>query len=371
MARADGAVTFGPNRKAMISTAPEIDINKVEKSRLAETDLDNLKFGRVFTDHMFVMDYADGAWVRPQIVPYADLELSPATLVLHYAQTIFEGMKAYRTEGGEVALFRPGANIARMNRSAHRMCMPALPEAVFLEGLKELVRLDAAWLPKGDDAALYIRPFMFASDEYIGVKPSEGYRFMIFMSPVRAYYQEPLRVYLEMKYSRAFPGGTGEVKCGGNYAGGLFPTKLRQNEGYHQQIWTDAMEHKYIEESGTMNVFFIIDGVLVTPSLDGTILPGITRDSILKLAREMNMPTQERKVTVEEVVAGLKNGKVTAAFGAGTAATIAPISVIGHDGTDHKLPELAADSPVKVLGKKLDDIRRGRVADTHGWVVPA
>lgn len=355
---------------AMISTATEMNIQPVKRSRLPETDLANLKFGRVFTDHMFVMDYADGAWQRPQIMPYKDLELSPATLVLHYAQTIFEGMKAYSDGQGGVNLFRPQANIDRMNRSAKRMCMPEVPADMFMEGLKELVRMDTAWLPKGDDAALYIRPFMFASDEYIGVKPSEGYRFMIFICPVRGYYQEPLRVYLEMNYSRAFPGGTGEVKCGGNYAGGLFPTKLRQDEGYHQQLWTDAMEHKYIEESGTMNVFFIIDGVLTTPSLDGTILPGITRDSILTLARARGLPTEERKITVDEVVEGLRNGKVTAAFGAGTAATIAPIRVVGYQGEDLQLPELGEDSEVHLIGTLLDDIRCGRTVDTHGWVVP-
>ncbi len=361
--------TFGTNRMAMISTATEIDIQRVKQSRLPETDLANPKFGRVFTDHMLVWDFADGTWQRPRIMPFQDLELSPATLVLHYAQTIFEGMKAYRSQQGDVSLFRPQANIARMNRSAKRMCMPALPEDAFLHGLKELVRMDGGWLPSGEDGSLYIRPFMFASDEYIGVKPSEGYRFMIFISPVRAYYQEPLRVKLELEYSRAFPGGTGEVKCGGNYAGGLYPSKMGQDEGYHQQLWTDAMEHKYIEESGTMNVFFIIDGVLTTPSLDGTILPGITRDSILTIAKDKGMPVAERKVTVDEVVAGLRNGKVSAAFGAGTAATIAPIKVIAYKGEDLELPDLGADSEVHRLGRMLDDIRKGRTPDKYGWVV--
>lgn len=353
----------------MIRTASAIDIQRVKRSRLPETDLEHLKFGRVFTDHMFVMDYADGAWQQPKIMPYGDLELSPATLVLHYAQTIFEGMKAYRDDLGRVNLFRPQANIARMARSAQRMCMPPVPEDTFLEGLKELVRMDAAWLPQGPDAALYIRPFLFASDEYIGVKPSEGYRFMIFICPVRGYYQEPLRVKLELEYSRAFPGGTGEVKCGGNYAGGLYPSKMGQDIGYHQNLWTDAMEHKYIEESGTMNVFFIIDGVLTTPSLDGTILAGITRDSILTLAREKGLKTAERKITVDEVVSGIRNGRVSAAFGAGTAATIAPIKVVGYKGEDLQLPDLGADSEVNLIGKMLDDIRRGHKPDTHGWVV--
>lgn len=354
----------------MITTEPRIDIQRIPRSRLQETDLQHLKFGRVFTDHMFVMDHVDGAWQRPVIRPFGDEEFSPASLVLHYAQTIFEGMKAYRNDQGEVALFRPQANIARMNRSAERMCMPKIPEDVFLDGLKELVKLDQAWVPDGPDGALYIRPFMYASDEYVGVKPSEGYRFVIFVCPVRGYYQEPLRVYLEMNYSRAFPGGTGDIKCGGNYAGALYPTKLRQDQGYHQQVWTDAMTHTYIEESGTMNVFFLIDGVLTTPSLDGTILAGITRDSILTLAREKGIPVAERKVSVQEVVTGLHNGKVTAAFGAGTAATIAPIRVFGHAGTDHSLPDLGADGPVNVIGQLLDDIRRGRVKDHRGWVVP-
>jgi branched-chain amino acid aminotransferase len=355
----------------MITTEPKIDIRPIERSRLPETDLANLKFGRVFTDHMFVMDHVDGAWQRPQIVPFGDQEMSPASLVLHYAQTIFEGMKAYRNEQGEVALFRPQANIARMNRSAKRMCMPLVPADLFLEGLKELVRMDAGWVPEGNDGALYIRPFMYAADEYIGVKPSDGYRFVIFICPVRAYYQEPLKVRIELEYSRAFPGGTGEVKCGGNYAGGLYPSKLGQNVGYHQLLWTDAMEHKYIEESGTMNIFFILDGVLTTPSLDGTILPGITRDSILKIAREKGLPVEERKVTVEEVVSGARNGRLTAAFGAGTAATIAPIAVIGYNGEDLQLPAVDKDSEVMKIGVMLDDIRRGRVADTYSWVVKA
>lgn len=364
-------VTFGAYSFMMIRTAPRIHVNPVEHSRLAGTDLEHLKFGRVFTDHMFVMDFEDGAWQDPRIVPYGDMEMSPATLVFHYAQTIFEGMKAYRSGNGKVLLFRPQANIARMNRSAKRLCMPHIPEDVFLEGLKELVRLDAAWLPTGDDGSLYIRPFMYASDEYVGVKPSNGYRFLVFACPVRAYYQEPLRVRIELEYSRAFPGGTGEVKCGGNYAGGLYPSKLGQDVGYHQNLWTDGMEHKYIEESGTMNVFFLIDGKLVTPSLDGTILPGITRDSILTIARDMGIPAEERKVEVEEVVEGLRNGRVEAAFGAGTAATIAPIEVIGHKGEDLRLPPMTAGNVVERIGAVLHAIRCGRAEDKWDWVVRA
>lgn len=353
----------------MITTASKIDIRPIAQSRLPDTDLVNLKFGKVFSDHMFAMDYSNGQWQRPTIMSYVDQELAPATLVLHYGQTIFEGMKAYRQKNGEVVLFRPQANISRMNRSAKRMCMPEIPEGIFLDGLKELVRMDAGWIPDGKDAALYIRPFMIATDEYIGVRPSDTYRFLIFICPVRNYYADPLKVKIELEYSRAFPGGTGEAKCGGNYAGGLYPTSLAQAAGYHQLLWTDGIEHKYIEESGTMNVFFIIDGVLTTPELDGTILPGITRDSILRLAKDEGYEVSERKVSVEEVVAGVRNGKLTAAFGAGTAATIAPISIIGHHGEDLNLPPIDEQAKVIRIGALLDDIRRGVAADKHDWMV--
>jgi branched-chain amino acid aminotransferase len=354
----------------MITTGQKIAIQRTDHSRLAETDLEHIKFGRVFSDHMFVMDYADGKWHEPRIVPFGDMRMSPAALVLHYSQTIFEGLKAYRAADGAVTLFRPQANIARMNRSTERMCMPLIPEDLFMEALIELVKLDRNWIPEGDGAALYIRPFMFASDEYIGVRPSDGYRFMIITGPVRGYYSEPVRVKIETHYSRAFPGGTGEAKCGGNYAGGLYPAKLGAEQGFHQLLWTDGISHKYIEESGTMNVFFNIDGTLITPALDGTILRGVTRDSIIQIAKDEGIPVEERQVTVEEVVNAAANGTLLSAFGAGTAATIAHIASISYEGKVFDLPAVGERVYAARIGKILDGIRRGQIADKYGWVVP-
>ncbi len=353
----------------MITTGQKIAIHRTAASRLPGTDLAHVKFGRVFTDHMFVMDFRDGRWQEARITPFADLSMSPAALVLHYGQTIFEGLKAYRTPGG-VCLFRAQANIARMNRSAHRMCMPQLPEDLFLEAMRELVRMDQGWLPEGEDAALYLRPVMFATDEYIGVKPSDGYRFIIFLCPVRGYYNEPVRVKIETEYGRAFPGGTGEAKCGGNYAGALYPAKLGQDQGYHQLIWTDGLTHQYIEESGTMNVFFNIEGTLITPALDGTILHGITRDSILRIARDEGIRVEERRVSVEEVVSAARNGRLRSAFGAGTAATIANIASIAYGDEEFELPEVAVRKLANLVGRRLDAIRRGVERDPYGWMVP-
>ena len=354
----------------MISTGQKIATQVTDRSRLVDTDLENIKFGRVFSDHMFVMDFLDGEWKEPVIKPFADMRISPAALVLHYSQTIFEGLKAYRTEDGAVHLFRPQANIARMNRSAERMCMPTIPEDLFLDALVQLVKLDMGWIPKGPDAALYIRPFMFASDEYIGVRPSDGYRFIIFTCPVRAYYAEPVRVKVETHYSRAFPGGTGEAKCGGNYAGGLYPAKKGAEEGFHQLIWTDGLSHKFIEESGTMNVFFNIDGNLITPALDGSILRGVTRDSIIRIANDQGIKVEERQVSVEEIHLAARNGRLRSAFGAGTAATIAQIASITFGDEEFSLPSVDERLLTNSIGETLDGIRRGRVADPYGWLVP-
>ncbi len=353
----------------MITTGQKIAIQRTERSRLESTDLQDIKFGRVFSDHMFVMDHRDGAWQEPVIMPFGDLHMSPAALVLHYSQTIFEGLKAYRADDGSVGIFRPKDNIARMNRSAVRMCMPQIPEDLFLEALVTLVGLDRGWIPEGDGAALYIRPFMFASDEYIGVKPSDGYRFIIFTCPVRGYYSEPVRVKIETTYSRAFPGGTGEAKCGGNYAGGLYPAKLGQDAGFHQLIWTDGLTHKYIEESGTMNVFFNIDGTLVTPALDGTILRGVTRDSIIRIAKEEGFKVEERRVSVEEVVTAARENRLVSAFGAGTAATIAHIASIAHGDEVFELPAVGERKLAERIGTVLDGIRRGHLTDKFDWVV--
>jgi branched-chain amino acid aminotransferase len=353
----------------MIDTGQKIVTRTTGNSRLPGTDLTNIKFGRVFSDHMFTMEYEEGAWKDPRIEPFADLEMSPASSVLHYGQSIFEGLKAYRMADGGIAMFRPKSNIARMNRSAHRMCMPQLPEDIFMDALTELVRVDSGWLPEGDDSSLYIRPFMIAADEYIGIKPSDTYKFMIFTCPVRGYYSEPVRVKIELEYSRAFPGGTGYAKCAGNYAAALYPAKKAQDTGIHQLIWTDATEHKYIEESGTMNVFFRIDGTLVTPETGNTVLEGITRDSIIQLAHKEGISLEIRKVGVDEVVDAARSGRLQEAFGAGTAATIAHIDSIAVEDEVFKLPPLETREVANQLGNLLDDIRRGRVKDEFGWIV--
>ena len=338
-------------------------------SRLAEQDFDHLEFGKVFSDHMFVVDYRDGEWHDAQVLPYGELSVSPANSALHYGQAIFEGMKAYHQADGSVALFRPLDNWNRLNKSAERMCMPTIPEELFMQGLRELIRLDAGWVPTFAGSSLYIRPFMFATDGFIGVRPSEAYRFVIFTCPVGLYYNKPLRVRFEQKYVRSAEGGAGFAKNAGNYGAAMYPTKLAQQEGYHQLIWTDASEHQYVEESGTMNAIFVIDGRVITPALSTSILDGVTRRSVLALARDMGLTVEERKVSSREIIAALQNGTLEEAFGAGTAATIAPMAVIGYEGHDYELPVAGPDAFSKRVGAALDAIRTGEAADTHGWMV--
>lgn len=347
----------------------KIEIEKVKRSRLPETDLNDLPFGRVYTDHMFMADYIDGVWRNPRIVPYGKIEVSPATPALHYAQSIFEGLKAYHGASGEALLFRPADNLKRMNRSAERMCMPSVPEDLFMESLHELITVDRAWIPTTKGASLYIRPFLFSSDEYIGIRPSLNFTYMVILSPVGFYYSSPLRVKVETHYTRAAQGGTGYAKTGGNYAGAIYPAKLAQDEGYHQLLWTDGQSHQYIEESGTMNVMFMIDDVLVTPVLSDSILAGITRDSVLKLARSWGVKVEERKVRVVEVIEALKKGRVQEAFGLGTAVTIASIASIGFEGNDFKLPPLQDTAFSRRVHEELDGIKHGTRPDSFGWIV--
>ena len=337
-------------------------------SRLAEQDFDHLEFGKAFSDHMFVVDYRDGEWQDAQLLPYGDLTVSPANSALHYGQAIFEGMKAYHQAEGGVALFRPLDNWDRLNKSAERMCMPTIPEELFMQGLRELIRLDAGWVPTFAGSSLYIRPFMFATDGFIGVRPSEAYRFVIFTCPVGLYYNKPLRVRFEQKYVRSAEGGAGFAKNAGNYGAAMYPTKLAQQEGYNQLIWTDASEHQYVEESGTMNAVFVIGDRVITPALSTSILDGITRRSVLQLARDFGLTVEERKVSSREIIAALESGTLQEAFGVGTAATIAPIAVIGYEGHDYELPAVAPEAFSKRVGAALDGIRTGQAADTHGWM---
>lgn len=353
----------------MITTTLPITINKIAHSRIAELNEANLGFGKIFSDHMFVADYCDGHWSNATIVPYDKISFSPSSSMMHYGQSIFEGMKAYRSEKGEVLLFRPIANQKRLNISATRMAMPQLSEELFMEGLMQLIKLDSAWVPQSDGASLYIRPFLIATDEYIGVKPSDTYKFLIITSPVGRYYNEPVKVLVETSYIRAVEGGVGYVKASGNYGRSLYPTKLAQQKGYQQVIWTDARHHRYLEESGTMNVMFVIDDVLITPPLGDTILAGITRDSVLIIARDWGMKIEERKVSIDEIIDAHKSNTLQEAFGTGTAATIAPICLIGYEGVDYTLPELKSNSFSTKVGKELDDIRKGRIADRHDWIL--
>ena len=345
-----------------------IDVQKTQHSRLPGLDINNLPFGKVFSDHMYLAEYHDGKWGRTRIVPFGNLHMSPASSVMHYGQSIFEGLKAYRSDEGNVVIFRPTANQKRLNVSAQRMAMPDVPENVFMEGLNELIRIDQNWVPTGDGRSLYIRPFLFATDDYIGVKPSDSYMFMIIASPVGDYYGHPLRVKIEKTFFRAVEGGVGFVKASGNYGRSLYPSALAKKDGYDQLIWTDGREHKYVEESGTMNLMFIIGDKLITPSLSDTILAGITRDSVLTIARDWGLTVEERRIEVDEVIAGLKDGSLKEAFGTGTAATVAHIYEIGYEGVDYKLPELTSNSFSERVDKELDNIRRGRVEDIHNWV---
>jgi branched-chain amino acid aminotransferase len=354
----------------MIQDTQSIKTTRVENSRINQVDWDNLPFGKVFSDHMLVMDYKDGAWQAAEILPFQALELHPATSAIHYGQSIFEGMKANKTEVGEVLIFRPELNARRFAESCARMCMPEVPEELFLDLVKKIVDFDRDWIPTKEGDSLYIRPFMFATDDFIGIKPSETYKFIIFTCPVGAYYAQPVRVKIEEYYTRAVEGGVGRAKTAGNYGASLYPAKLAQEKGFHQLVWTDAKEHKYIEESGTMNIVFIIDGVLVTPSEDtDTILRGVTKRSVVDIATEWGIPVEERKVSVQEIVDGLRNGKVTDAFGAGTAATIAQISVIGFRDEIFELPSIESRDISNRIMKHLNGIKSGLNEDKHGWLM--
>lgn len=343
-------------------------ITQVEKSRIQEIDFNNLPFGKYFTDHMLVCHYENGAWLEPEILPYGQMNATYALHALHYGQAAFEGMKAYRGEDNSVSLFRPEKNWERLNRSATRLLMPEVPREVFIDGLMKLMEIDSAWVPKDEDKSLYIRPFMFSSSEFIAARPSERYTFAIICSPVGPYYAGAVKVKIENQYTRASSGGIGFTKAAGNYGGAFFPTAKAIEEGYNQVIWTDHAEHKYIEESGTMNLMLRIGDKLITPPLTDRILAGITRESIITLLKDWNADIEERPITVDEVVEAARQGNLKEAFGMGTAAVVSPICQIGYEGErfDIDTPE---DGMAMKIKKGLNDIRLGRTADTHHWMV--
>ncbi len=348
--------------------AADFNITRVERSKLNDINLENIPFGKFMTDHMLEVDYEDGEWKTPEIKPYQPLLMDPSNAAIHYGQSIFEGVKAYKNPAGEAVIFRPQDNFKRFNISAERMQMPAVPEDIFMEGMRQLVKLDSNWIPNKEDHSLYIRPFMFATDEAIGVKPSEKYKFMIILSPTGPYYATPMRIYVEETYVRAVPGGIGYAKAAGNYGASMYPTAQAKLKGYDQVLWTDAFEHKYVQECGTMNVFFIIGNTAITPGLTlGTILAGITRDSVLVLLKQMGLSIEERRITIDEIIEAHKAGTLKEVFGTGTAATISLIKelrykeyVMTFDVENWKIaPE------VKMM---LNDIRYGKTDDTYGWM---
>ncbi|HKR06663.1 MAG TPA: branched-chain amino acid aminotransferase [Bacteroidia bacterium] len=348
-------------------TAASIDIKKVSASRLSQVDFSNLSFGKVYSDHMFIAEYKNNKWNSTRIVPYDKIQFTPAMSALHYGQAIFEGFKAYRSNKEDVRIFRPLDNHRRMNRSAVRMAMPEIPEEIFMEGLTRLIDLDRDWIPSAAGTSLYIRPVMFGTEEHVGVKPSETYTLAIITGPVGKYYNVPLKVLVETEYTRAGPGGVGYAKAAGNYGRSLLPAKLAQEKGYHQLIWTDAEHHRYIEESGTMNVAFVIDNTLVTPPAGSTILEGITRDSILTIAKDLGIKSEVRKIAIDEVIDALSENRLQEAFGAGTAATIAHIVTIGYNGKDYSLPAYTDNSLSGIISAELDKIWYGE-EDKFGWM---
>ena len=345
----------------------DIKITKTSNSRLAQTDFNNLAFGHIFSDHMFVADYVDGEWKNFEILPYGNISVSPAISALHYGQSFFEGLKAYKHADGKVSVFRPDKNAARFNKSAERLCMPALPEDIFVQAIAAVVDVDRDWIPAKPNHSLYIRPYMFATDGFLGVAPSKTYKFMVITGPTGPYFTKPLKVKIETHYTRAAEGGMGYAKSAGNYGGAMLPARKATEEGFDQLIWTDAKEHKYIEEMGAANAMFVLDGKLITPSTQDTILDGVTRNTVLTLAREWGFPVEERRVAIAELIEGAKSGKLTDAFGAGTAATIAPVGSISFEGEEYFLSDPKEREFSQKVLKTLDAIRYGNTPDTHSW----
>jgi branched-chain amino acid aminotransferase len=354
-------------KQLIMELLANIPVRKTTHSKIQEVEFNNLEFGKCISDHMLVCDYANEKWHQPQVVPFANLSLSPSALALHYGQTVFEGMKAFRMQGGRINIFRISRHYDRFARSLDRMCMAVPPKEVFTEGLMKLVEVDKAWVPKQPGAALYLRPFEYASEAKFGVKISDEYRFVIFTGPVPEMYARPIKVKVETNYIRAARGGTGFAKCGGNYGGVFYPTKQARLQGYDQVLWTDAKENRFIEESGTMNAMFVINDTLVTPPLSDSILDGVTRDSLLTLAKDIGYKTEERPVSIDELEEAFRDKTITEAFGAGTAAVVAPIQTIHINGIDYYLPQYSHENLMYKLKLKLERIRTGKEEDVYGW----
>lgn len=359
----------------MVNNDIEIAVQKVPADQLkTKPDQDNLGFGNFFTDHMFSMHWnRQQGWHDAKIQPFQQLQLDPAAMVLHYGQAIFEGLKAYRTQDDRILLFRPQDNLARMNQSALRMCMPRFPVERVLQALRALIYLDKEWVPHTKGATLYIRPTMIATEPMLGLRAAEEYQFFIINCPVGAYYSEgfnPTKIYIEDQYIRAVPGGVGDAKTAGNYAASLKAQIGAQKKGYTQVLWLDAKERKYIEEVGTSNIFFVIDNVLITPPLKGSILPGITRDSVLQLAGDWGMQVEERQISIDEIVKACEDESLQESFGTGTAAVIAPVGEFCYQDKDFIINGGNTGPVAQKLYNELQAIQFGEQKDNHGWVVP-
>ncbi len=348
----------------------KISVKKV-KNRKERPDDSELGFGQTFTDHMFTMDYnEEKGWHDPRIIPYQPLEVDPAAAFCHYGQTTFEGLKAYKTDNGEALLFRPEMNANRFNNTNQRMCIPELDSEFFVKAIKKMVQIDKDWIPSKKGTSLYIRPFALANEVYLGLKSASEYKFIIIMSPVGAYYPQgikPTKIYVETEYVRSVRGGTGFAKTGGNYAGSLKAQSDALKKGYDEVLWLDGVERKYIEEVGAMNVFFKIDGKIVTPSLEGTILPGITRDSVIKMLKNWDYEVEERKISIKEIVDAYKSGKLEEAFGTGTAAVISPIGELNWDGLKMEINNFKTGEVASRLYEDLTGIQTGKINDPYGW----
>ena len=347
---------------------------KIERAKTLKEkpDQNNLGFGTYFTDHMFMMDYTEGiGWHDARIVPYAPIAMDPATMVLHYAQETFEGLKAYRNPKGEITLFRPEMNARRMINSNKRICMAELPEDMFVEAVEEIVKYEQDWIPTAKDTSLYIRPFMFASEASVGVHPAKSYTFVIILSPVGSYYPEgvnPVKIWVEDEYVRAVKGGTGFTKCGGNYAASIAAQVKAESHGYTQVLWLDGVHRKYVEEVGTMNVMFLINDTVVTAPLEGSVLPGVTRDSIIHILKDWGYKVEERELSIDELMEAGRNGELKEAFGTGTAAVISPVGQLYYKGEEIVINDFKTGELTQKLYDTLTGIQWGRLEDKYGWV---
>lgn len=347
----------------------DLTIHHAKESRVANVDFHNLPFGKIITDHMFEIDYDGKQWVNPRISPVEKLSIHPMNMALHYGQSIFEGMKASRSKDGTPLLFRPELHAKRMNASAVRMCMPEIPEEIFVEAIHAIVGIDQEWIPKIEGSAMYIRPIMFATDEMVGVKASDTYKFMIICLPVGPYYPKPIKLLVEPHYIRAAQGGVGEAKTAGNYAAALYPSKLAREQGYDQVLWLDAVHHKFVQEVGTMNIFFVFNNEIVTPATSGTILKGITRASTLEILRGNGHTVNERDLSIDEVLSRHQAGELIEVFGTGTAALVANVEEIKYDSHTIRLESSnwALSTSIK---NEINGMRFGTIEDKRGWTVP-